>query len=88
MTDARIPATSNGQVEQQEPVSGLAEADGVRRAHRVLRSCLPNALLPTDISRLRGMLDAQMFGRDRRALRDDAVRVAWQIDSSRPERAR
>ncbi len=29
----------------------------------------------------RAMLDAYMFGRDRRELRDDAVRVAWQIDS-------
>jgi hypothetical protein len=33
------------------------------------------------------MLDTQMFGRDSRKLRDDAVRVAWQIDSMRQSRA-
>jgi len=65
-------------------VSGAPRSDAVRAAHRVLAPCLPNTPLPTDLSRLRAMLDAHMFGRDRRSLRDDAVRVAWQIDSLRP----
>lgn len=57
--------------------------DAVRGAHRVLASCLPGMPLPTELTRLRAMLDAHMFGRDNRTLRDDAVRVAWQIDSLR-----
>lgn len=86
----RVIATSSEQIEQgkTKTVPAAPEADAVRGAHRVLMSCLPNASLPTDLIRLRGMLDKQMFGRDRRALRDDAVRVAWQIDSLPSVRAR
>ena len=65
-----------------------SRADAVRGAHRVLACCRPGACLPTDLAKLRAMLDAHMFGRDRRELRDDAVRVAWQIDSMRTSRAR
>ena len=64
------------------------QADAVRGAHRVLTCCLPGTSLPTDLAKLRAMLDPHMFGRDRRELRDDAVRVAWQIDSMAPARAR
>jgi hypothetical protein len=62
----------------------MKERELVLGAHRVLTSCLPGKLLPSELSRLRIMLDAHMFGRDKRALRDDAVRVAWQIDSLLP----
>jgi hypothetical protein len=54
----------------------------------VLTTCLPGAPLPTDLGKLRAMLDAHMFGRDSRKLRDDAVRVAWQIDSMPPSSTR
>lgn len=63
-------------------------ADAVCGAHRVLTGCRPGTSLPTDLAKLRAMLDAHMFGRDSRELRDDAVRVAWQIDSMRPSRER
>jgi hypothetical protein len=55
-------------------------ADAIRAAQRVLRPCFPGASLPADLWKLRAMLDRHMFGRDRRELRDDAVRVARQID--------
>ena len=61
-------------------------ADAVGDAHRVLTVCLPGTSLPTDLAKLRAMLDPPMFGRDRREVRDDAVRVAWQIDSMPPAR--
>jgi hypothetical protein len=63
-------------------------ADAVSGAHRVLMCCRPGTSLPTDLAKLRAMLDAHMFGRDRRELRDDAVRVAWQIDSIHSSRGR
>jgi hypothetical protein len=62
------------------------QADVVRRAHEVLVSWRPPASLPVDLAKLRAMLDAHMFGRDRREQRDDAIRVAWQIDSMRSTR--
>ena len=55
-------------------------ADAIRAAQSVLRPCFPDASLPVDLWKLRAMLDRHMFGRDRRELRDDAVRVARQID--------
>ena len=82
MKDERIVALSETVLDGTSP-SAAPRADAMRAAHRVLRPCLPNTSLPTDLSKLRVMLDAHMFGRDRRALRDDAVRVAWQIDSLR-----
>jgi hypothetical protein len=93
MTDDRILATSdehtsNERVDVGKAVASRPQADAAHGAHRVLTCCLPNASLPTDLSKLRAMLDAHMFGRDRRALRDDAVRVARQIDSLRSERGR
>jgi hypothetical protein len=91
-----IIATSNGPVEASQEgaadpgkaARSLSRDDAVRGAHRVLTVCLPGKALPTDLSRLRAMLDAHMFGGDKRALRDDAVRVARQIDSLRSSRAR
>lgn len=65
----------------------VAASSAVRGAHKVLTLCLPGTSLPTDLSRLRAMLDAHMFGRDSREMRDAAVRVAWQIDSMRRSRA-
>jgi hypothetical protein len=65
----------------------------LREAHRVLAHYLPGTPLPDEISRVRIMLDAHMFGRDKRASRDDVVEVARLIDRVRPrpptsERAR
>ena len=80
-----------------EPMPGLAsgvstpaprQADVIRSAHRVLIGCHPRTSLPIDLAKVRAMLDSHMFGRDNRELRDDAVRVAWQIDSLRPSQAR
>ena len=88
MMHDRVIETANEKIEQRKSGPAIPEAEAVRRAHRVLMSCLPNAPLPTDLIRLRGMLDRQMFGRDRRELRDDAVRVARQIDSLPSVRAR
>ena len=47
---------------------------------------LPGAALPDELSRVRAMLDAHMFGRDNRASRDDVVEVARQIDRLTPAR--
>ena len=52
----------------------------VREAHRVLLRYLPAVALPDELWEVRAMLDALMFGRDRRVHRDDVVRVARQID--------
>lgn len=96
MMDEGIIATSNepveaskeGAIDSGKSTRALPQDDAVRGAHRVLTHCLPGKSLPNDLSRLRAMLDAHMFGRDKRALRDDAVRVAWQIDALRSSRAR
>jgi hypothetical protein len=70
--------------------TGLAEdsrADALlRSAHRVLVHYLPGASLPAELSRVRAMLDAHMFGRDKRVHRDDVVEVARQIDRMLPAR--
>jgi len=88
MMDDRIIATSNELMEEGKSVPAVAHGDAIRGAHKVLMCCFPNRSLPTDLSKLRAMLDAHMFGRDQRALRDDAVRVARQIDSLRRSPAR
>jgi len=87
-SDERVEASKEGAPQPGKSARALAQDDAVRGAHRVLTYCLPGKSLPTDLSRLRAMLDVHMFGRDKRALRDDAVRVARQIDSLRSSRAR
>ena len=58
-----------------------AEPDAlVREAHRVLLHYMPGASLPEDLSKVRTLLDAHMFGRDKRTHRDDVVEIARQID--------
>jgi hypothetical protein len=81
-------AASSKPFEDGTSMAAAPKAAAIRAAHRVLRPCLPEASLPTDLGKLRAMLDVQMFGRDRRELRDDAVRVARQIDSLRRPLAR
>ena len=88
MTDHRIIATSNPLLEEGKSVPAAPHGDAIRGAHKVLTCCLPNKSLPTDLPKLRAMLDAHMFGRAQRELRDDAVRVARQIDSLRRSPAR
>lgn len=57
------------------------------KAHRVLVHYRPGTALPEELSRVRAMLDAHMFGRDTRTLRDEAVETARQIDQILPARA-
>ena len=52
----------------------------VREAHRVLLHYMPGASLPEELSKVRTLLDAHMFGRDKRTHRDDVVEIARQID--------
>ena len=54
------------------------------KAHRVLLHYRPGTALPEQLSLVRAMLDAHMFGRDSRVVRDDAVDVARQIDQILP----
>jgi hypothetical protein len=69
--------------------SSRAKAETLlHKAHRVLVEYLPGAALPDELSKVRAMLDAHMFGRDRRACRDDVVEVARQIDQLLPARVR
>jgi hypothetical protein len=56
----------------------------VGKAHRLLLHYRPNAALPQQLSRVRAMLDAHMFGRDARVVRDDVVDVARRIDQILP----
>jgi hypothetical protein len=56
----------------------------LRKAHRVLLHRMPGATLPDELSRVRALLDAHMFGRDERTVRDDVVEVARQIDATLP----
>lgn len=61
--------------------SGVNAEDLIHSAHRVLVHYLPGTPLPSELSRVRAMLDKHMFGRDTRTQRDDVVRIARQIDS-------
>ena len=56
----------------------------VREAHRVLVRYLPGTALPDELWKARAMLDAHMFGRDKRVHRDDVVQIARQIDRVLP----
>lgn len=56
----------------------------LRKAHRVLVHYMPGAPLPDELSSVRALLDAHMFGRDKRSSRDDVVEVARQIDRMLP----
>lgn len=80
--DVQTSAEPVSKGSQAEPAASPAEV--VRRAHEVLVSWRPSASLPVDLAKLRAMLDVHMFGQDRRGQRDDAIRVARQIDSLRP----
>lgn len=71
-------------------IAGISPADTailLRKAHRVLLHCVPGASLPDDLARVRDLLDAHMFGRDKRVSRDDVVEVARQIDGALPRSA-
>jgi hypothetical protein len=56
----------------------------LRKAHRVLLHRMPGVTLPDELSRVRALLDAHMFGHDERTARDDVVEVARQIDRTLP----
>jgi len=86
MTKDRVAPLPNESIEAGQPEPAVPRTEAIRGAHRVLTVCVPNASLPSDLRKLRAMLDAHMFGRDQRAVRDDVVRVARQIDSLRPAR--
>ena len=88
MVDSRFTEKLNERIKTGTSVPAIPQAEAVRGAHRVLTCWIPSASLPAELPKLRAMLDAHMFGRDRRALRDDAVRVAWQIDSLPKSQAR
>jgi hypothetical protein len=45
---------------------------------------LPGAALPDELPRVRALLDAHMFGRDKREHRDDVLDVARRIDRILP----
>ena len=59
----------------------------LRKSHRVLLNRMPGAWLPDNLSRVRALLDAHMFGRDNRSSRDEIVEVARQIDRTRRQTA-
>lgn len=52
----------------------------LHKAHTVLVSYRPGVTLPKELSKVRAMLDAHMFGRDGRDRRDHVVEIARQID--------
>ena len=65
----------------------LSNADAeilLGKAHRVLLHYRPGVALPDQLARVRAMLDAHMFGRDTREVRDDVVEIARQIDEVLP----
>lgn len=80
MINKRVVAVLAEPFEDGTPALAAPRADAILAAERVLRPCFPEASLPADLWKLRALLDRHMFGRDRRELRDDAVRVARQID--------
>jgi hypothetical protein len=73
-----LPATKH------RSISPADTAILVGKAHRVLLHYRPGAALPEQLSRIRAMLDAHMFGRDSRVVRDDVVDIARQIDQILP----
>ena len=73
-----VPATESGSTSSSDVAILLG------KAHRVLLHYRPGTALPEQLSRVRAMLDAHMFGRDSRVVRDDAVDVARQIDQVLP----
>ena len=54
----------------------------LERAHSVLVRYVPHAALPLELAKVRALLDRHMFGRDGRVHRDDAVKIARQIDAA------
>jgi hypothetical protein len=74
----RVPTTESGSISPADTATLLG------KAHRVLLHYRPGTALPEQLSRVRAMLDAHMFGRDSRAVRDDVVDVARQIDQVLP----
>jgi hypothetical protein len=56
----------------------------VSLAHDVLVRYRPGAALPNELAKVRALLEPHMFGRDGRVHRDDAVRIARQIDEILP----
>jgi hypothetical protein len=73
-----IPATEPGSISPADTAILLG------KAHRVLLHYRPGRTLPDQLSRVRVMLDAHMFGRDSRVVRDHVVEVARQIDRILP----
>jgi hypothetical protein len=83
---AGVEARANS---RSSPKIDPAKADDlVHRAHRVLVHYLPGAQLPSELAKVRAMLDAHMFGRDKRQQRDDVVEIAREIDSLRASQVR
>jgi len=79
--EKKTPSTSV--TKREEMLPGVTEML-LRKAHRVLLHRMPGATLPDELSRVRALLDAHMFGRDERTTRDDVVEVARQIDRTLP----
>src|SRR4051812_4460656 len=75
---APVPASESGSISPADAAILLG------KAHRVLLHYRPGTVLPEQLSRVRAMLDAHMFGRDSRVVRDDVVEVARQIDQALP----
>ena len=71
------------------PVAPVCAPDGppdpktlLERAHSVLVRYAPHGALPLELKKIRALLDRHMFGRDGRIHRDDAVKIARQIDAA------
>jgi hypothetical protein len=75
-TDERVEVISTPASDAPTDVNAL-----IQSAHEVLVHYLPGRSLPSELSKVRALLDAHMFGRDNRTQRDDVVRVARQIDT-------
>lgn len=74
----QVPATKSASISPVDTALLLS------KAHRVLLHYRPGTALPEQLARVRAMLDAHMFGRDSRVVRDDVVEVARQIDQILP----
>jgi hypothetical protein len=71
------------------PTISQSDAEGLlHKAHKVLVHYLPGTELPNELAKVRAMLDAHMFGRDKRTHRDDVVEVARLIDRISPNPVR